>query len=68
MRLSCRTQVIAPKRETGTFLFELRVKFDVVAGGFALDELRLYAVKPAAVIVTKEYFQVKMRKLEPLNH
>jgi hypothetical protein len=35
-------QVIAPKRETATFLFSLRVKFYVVAGGFALGELRRY--------------------------
>ena len=33
-------QVIAPKRETATFLKTLRVKFYVVAGGFALGERR----------------------------
>jgi hypothetical protein len=32
-------QVIAPKRETATFLKSLRVKFYIVAGGFALGEL-----------------------------
>ncbi len=33
-------QVIAPKRETAIFLFGLRVKSYLVAGGFALGELR----------------------------
>jgi hypothetical protein len=32
-------QVIAPKRETATLLKALRVKSELVAGGFALGEL-----------------------------
>jgi hypothetical protein len=33
-------QVIAPKRETATFLKALSLKFNLIATGFALVELR----------------------------
>jgi hypothetical protein len=48
-------QVIAPKRETATFLFSLRVKFYVVAGGFALGELW----RSMACLLKYEWMQLK---------